>query len=380
MRFIPLIWSGLWRNPGRTILIFLQVGVALSLFGMLQGLKTGIEHAILEARADVLIVHSSLGLGDSLPLSYLEQIKAVPGLKVVDPVELFMAAYQNPSQRIGVVAVNPADGWLSAFTFQVTPEFAAAFQKTRTGALVMEKPAKQYGWKLGDHLPLLSQTAQVGGSTDWAFDIVGFYSDTDLNGGTDNILIHYDYFDAARAIGKGTVAHFNVAAADPAAAASVADAIDRRFANSSNETRTESLRELGQSELQAIGDLNFLIRAVIGAVLVALLFATATMMMQSIRERRPELAILKTLGFTDLAVFMLICAEAILICIAGAAFGLALATLVFPLTSQFVQGLTMPMVVVEVGLAVAVLVALVSATLPALFAARLQVVDALSVR
>src|ERR1700704_2470019 len=113
MKFLPLIWSGIWRKPGRAILIFLQVCVAFALFGVLQGLKSGVEHVIQEARADLLLVHGSLSLMDSLPLSLLERIKSVPGVKTVVPVELFGAIYQNPSQKLGVVAISPGDGWLS---------------------------------------------------------------------------------------------------------------------------------------------------------------------------------------------------------------------------------------------------------------------------
>src|ERR1700694_1372158 len=104
MRFLPLIWSGIRRKPGRTILIFLQVSVAFALFGVLQGLKSGVEHVINQARADLLLVHGNLSIVDSLPLGLLEQIKSVPGVKVVAPVELFMSIYQDPSNKLGVVA------------------------------------------------------------------------------------------------------------------------------------------------------------------------------------------------------------------------------------------------------------------------------------
>jgi putative ABC transport system permease protein len=226
----------------------------------------------------------------------------------------------------------------------------------------------------------MSTMAQMNGSTNWAFDVVGTYSDSDLGGGKETILINYAYFDEARLAGRGTVNHFNVAVSDPKLAVSVANEIDRHFANSSNETETESLRALAQSQMQSIGDLNFLIRAILSAVLVALLFATATMMMQSTRERTPELAVLKTLGFTDRAVFLFILAEALLVFIVAAACGLALATLVFPLASQFVRGLSMPMVVVGVGLAFAAVVAAISASVPAVLAARLNIAAALAPR
>ena len=378
MKFLPLIWSGIWRKPGRTVLIFLQVCVAFALFGVLQGLKTGVEHVIGEARADLLLVHGSLGLADSLPLSLLEQIKSIPDVKAVVPVELSLATYQNPSQKMVIVAIRPDENWLSAFTYTIAPDAVAAFRKTRTGAIIKLPLAKKYGWKVGDHIPLMSTTAQMNGSTDWAFDVVGTYTDSDIGASGDALLINYAYFDEARLAGKGTVNHINVAVVDPNLAVTVADEIDRRFANSSNETRTESLRELAQSQLQSIGDLNFLIRAILSAVLVALLFATATMMMQSTRERMPELAVLKTLGFSDRAVFLFILAEALAVFIVAAACGLALAMVVFPLASKIVPGLSMPMLVVTVGLAYAALVAVVSAWVPAVQAARLNIATALA--
>jgi len=158
----------------------------------------------------------------------------------------------------------------------------------------------------------------------------------------------------------------------------VSDEIDRRFANSSQETKTESLLELAQQQAQEIGDMNFLIRAIVGAALAALLFATASMMMQSIRERRVELAVLKAVGFTDRTVFLLILAEALLVCVAAGAFGLALATLSLPIAGVFVVGLSMPKIVIAIGLGLAIVVALISAAIPAVQAGRLKVATALA--
>src|SRR5580704_8245744 len=105
MKFLPLIWSGIWRKPGRVILIFLQVCVAFALFGVLQGLKSGVEHVVNQARADLLIVHGSLGLVDSLPISLLERIGSVPGVKAAVPVGLLFGTYQKPNQFMGIVSI-----------------------------------------------------------------------------------------------------------------------------------------------------------------------------------------------------------------------------------------------------------------------------------
>jgi putative ABC transport system permease protein len=380
MKFLPLIWSGICRKPGRTVLIFLQVCVAFALFGVLQGLKSGVEQLIAAARADVLLVHGSLALFDPLPIALLESIKSVPGVELAIPVELFQTIYQKPDQKVGVVAIRPDPGWVSAFSFTVAPKYLEAFGKTRTGALIRAGLARKYGWKIGDHIPLRSTILQQDGSTDWAFDVVGTYEDSDLNGGRDNILIDYDYFDTARVADKGTVKHFKVTVEDPSQAALVADAIDRRSANSANETRTESMRELAQSQLQSIGDLNFLIRSIVAAVFVALLFGTATMTMQSIRERLPELGVLKTLGFTDAAIFACILVETLLVFVVAAASGLAVSLVVFPLAATFVPGLSMPPAVVALGLGCALLAGAVSAAVPAVLAARSTIVASLAAR
>lgn len=379
MKYLPLMWSGIWRKPGRAVLIFFQVAVVFTLFGMLQGLKSGVQHAVDAARADLLLVHSREAFFYPLPLGLLEQIRSLPGVKAVVPVELYGGWYQKPEDGVIIVAVSPERDWTEAFTFNIAPRYLAAFNGSRTAALVTEFAAKKYHWKIGDHIPLMSNTAHKDGST-WTFDVVGTFTDDDVAVGRYKILMHYDYYDESRATGTGMVNHFNVAVTEPNLAVPVADAIDRHFANSSHETKTESLRELAQTQVQQIGDLDFLIRAVMSAVFGALLFATATVMMQAIRERTPELAVLKTIGFDDRAVFLLVLGEAATVYITAAACGLALATVVFPLAGRFVFGLAMPKVTVVLGLAIAMAAALVSAALPAMRAARLQIVTALAQR
>lgn len=380
MKYLPLVWSGIWRKRGRTLLIFLQVAVAFTLFGVLQGIKTGSERAIAQARADLLIVHSRLSFGIPLPIGLLGQIRTVPGVQEAIPVALAGATYQKPDQQVGLVALTPDKGWLSAFTYTIRPAYVKAFRATRTGILVNEDLVKKYGWKIGDHIPFVTNVPQQNGSTVWTFEMVGSFKDNDIDTQSSNILVHYDYWNEGRATGKDTVNHFSVKIADPKAAAMVSDAIDARFVNSPNETRSESIREMAQENLQSIGNLEFLIRAVVAAVMAALLFATATMMMQSVRERTSEIAVLKTVGFTNGTVFALTLAEAAIVCVAAGGAGLAVATLAFPFASRFFHGVTMPWIIVVLGLVSAAAVALISAAVPAVQASRLEVIAALAER
>jgi putative ABC transport system permease protein len=383
VKYLPLIWSGIWRNPGRTLLIFLQIAVAFALFGVLQGMKTGVDEAIAKARADLLFVAPKEFGAPALPAAYMDRIRSLPGVKAVEIENGLLTTYQKPTELVYALAIDPDDKdwlWVAPEIFRVSSKDLAALAKTRTGALVSLGFEKKYGWKMGDRIPLKSTTLQSNGSGDWAFDIVGTFVDHEMGSAGNFIVINNAYFSEARKEGKSTARSFVVSIEDPKQAVAMIDAIDHQFANSSNETRTVSYRESAQLQMQRIGDLNFVIRAIVSAVLVAILFSTATMLMQTIRERTPELAVLKTLGFTDRAVLGLIISEAMMVCVAAAAFGLMLAMLVFPLAARFVPGLSMPWVVVEIGLASAVAVALISAALPAARAANLQVAAALAGR
>ncbi len=381
VKYLPLIWSGMWRKPGRTALTLLQVAVAFALFGILQGMKTGVEHSVAETRADLLFVGPAEFGGAALPLAYLERLRSIPGITQVSFADGLVGTYQKPTQTVFALAIEPSVFWESAVPtlFQILPKDLDALTRTRDGALITADIARKYGWHIGDRIPLTSNTLKEDGTGTWSFQIVGTVTDHEP-GEASLIVINYAYLDEARVLAKGTVRNFYTIIADPKRAAELSDTIDKTFANSSNETKTASFRENAQQQMRSIGDLDFLIRSIVGAVLVALLFSTTTMMMQTIRERTPELAVLKTLGFSDRTMFAMVVAEGVVVCVVAALIGLGLATVVFPYAAKFIPGLSMPAIVIGFGVIGAVIVAVVSAALPAARAARLQVVDALAGR
>jgi putative ABC transport system permease protein len=383
MKFLPLVWSGIWRKPTRTILTLMQVTVAFALFGVLQGMKTGVDRAIAEARADVLYVAPAASGGAPLPRAYIERLGSIPGVKTVAFADALFATYQKPTQPVYVMALESSDVWLTLFpeVLHIDPRDLQALRETRTGALITADMVKQYGWRIGDRIPLTSPTLQRNGSGTWFFDIVGTFTPREIGDDSGGyILANYAYLDEARVLNNGTVRNFYAIAADPKQAAVVAEAIDNAFANSPNETRTTSFRENSQQAMRSIGDLDFAIRSIVSAVLVALLFSVATMMMQTTRERTPEFAVLKTLGFSHRAVFLLLVGEAVVTCVIGAVIGLGLAMVAFPYAGKFVPGLSMPVAVIEIGVMGAVLVALLGTAVPAFRASKLEIVDALAGR
>jgi putative ABC transport system permease protein len=381
VKYLPLIWSDVWRKPGRTALIFLQVMIAFALFGVLQGLRTGTETAIANTRADVLSVRAAVRGGAALPRAVLEHLRDVPGVRYVTFVDTLQGTYQKPNQSVSVLAIDADPVWLTMMPemMKVQKKDLDALRGSRTGVLVDPAMAKKFGWRVGDKIPLTSATLQSNGSGNWTFDIVG---DFVLNGQgpANSIVANYTYLDEGRVRDKGTVRNFFVSISDPHQAAAVSAAIDHRFANSSNVTKTASLREMSQQGLQSLGDLDFLIRSVVSAVLVALLFAVSTMLMQTIRERTPELAVLKTLGFSNRALFVLVIVEMCMVCIMAALLGLVLAVAVFHFAAMIAPGFSMPLSVIGVGAIGACLVGLASAAIPAMRAARLPIIDAMAGR
>jgi putative ABC transport system permease protein len=283
-----------------------------------------------------------------------------------------------------VTAVD-VDQFFEAFSEYVVDKNALAAMRTnRTGAIIGDVVAKRYGIKVGDRVTLTS-IPRTDGSNAWAFDIVGMYSVPSQAAAAGALITHYEMVNEARASGRDQAIVFIALAASPERATATGLAIDNAFANSSHETRTQSEGDLFASQIQRIADLDFIIGGIVGAVFFGLLLATSALMMQSIRERTPELAVLKTLGFGDRLVMVLILAEAIAFCLFAAGIGLALAWGLLQVArggGGVGLGLVtrVPLSVVISGAGFAVALALIGGAAPAWRGLRLRVADALADR
>ena len=377
MKYLPLIWAGLWRKKSRAILMLLQIASAFLLFGLLQGLNSGIKQAIGRTHADRLIVASSVSLGDPLPISLLPRVKAIPGVTELSPLTQFPGQYQQPGQTIPITAVD-VDAFFRIYSEDVVDQAqVAALKATRSGAIIGSASARRYGLKVGDRVTLTAPPRQDG-SNAWSFDIVGIFDVP--NGEPAQLIVNYDYVNESRFAARDTVLVYLVLAQSAARAAEVGLAIDNAFANSSHETRTQSEGDMLTSQIRRIADLDFIVRGIVGAVFFGLLLATSALMMQSIRERTAELGVLKTVGFSDRLVMTLILAEAVVFCVFSAGIGLGLATLLLPGARQLIGLVSMPLVVIAMGAGFAVLLALIGSAAPAWRALKLQVADALAGR
>lgn len=384
MKYLPLLWATLWRKKTRTIFTFLSIAIAFLLYGVLGTVEYAFENPSAGVTgADKLITTNKFSITLQLPFAYTQQIRAVPGVAVVTWITWFGGYYQESKNFVFALPIDTDTYFdLHKDEYVVSDAQMDSFRNTRTGALVNVALMKKFGWKVGDKLPLHSTiwTQKPDGSLNWTFDIVGTFDvkdPTQASQQSSTALFHYELFDEGRSFGKGDVGWFEERVEDPSQSASIANKIDALFANSPNETKTQPAKDFAVAFMKQIGDVGFVLRAILGAVFFTLLFLTGNTMMQSVRERIPELAVLKTLGFTDGKVLALVIGESLLLCVLAAVVGLALSYPLLPIVQRGLQGMDLTHGAQLPGVGVAVLLALLVGAPPALRAMRLNVVDAL---
>lgn len=381
MKYLPLIWAGLWRKPTRMFLTFLSIVIAFLLFGLLNGITFGFESIVGAMGANRVRVVSD-NRRDPLPIAYQPQIKRIPNVRSVVIVSGWGLYFQDRKNSISNAALGGDIRFNESGEVFIPVEQVEEFKRTRTGAVVGRRLAEQYGWKVGDRVPLLSYAPKGDGTHDWMFDIVGVFDTGEKSDLANQLWYHFDYLDEVRGQGKGTAGSFVVRTTDATHNAQVSAAVDALFENSEFPTATQSDREWQRTSIKQTLDINLMVNTMVGASLFTLLLLTGNSMMQSVRQRIPEFAVMKTMGYTDTGVLIMVIVESLALCVAGALVGLALAKALFPLFAAAInlQGITMPPLVIGVGLALAAATALLSATLPAIRARRLSVVDALARR
>jgi putative ABC transport system permease protein len=378
---MPLVWASLWSKRARTALTLFSILVAFLLFGVLQGLNAWLDGYGGRASANRLYVVSRISQVQPLPSAYLQRITQLRGVRQATYVSALVGSYQQPGNTVLVYATQPRvlfdlePGW------QVAPEQLQALVRTRTGVIVGARLASLYGWKVGDVLPLHTSTLKQDGTVDWAFQIVGVYDSPAEPAEANRVIANYEYIDEARHFDRGSAHAFIVGIDDATHSAAICSTIDALFANSADETVTQDEKEYVQEQLRQIGDVGYLVNAVVFAVFFTLLFLTGNTMMQSVRDRIPQLAVLKAIGFADGLIILLVLAESTLLCVVAASLGLLAAASVFPATAALgIAGTTLPARVFAAGAILAIGLALVSGLPPAWRAQQLSIVDALARR
>jgi putative ABC transport system permease protein len=380
-----LLRAELWRRPERTLFTVVALAAGFLLFGLLQSVNEAFSAAVARSHADRLMIAGRFG--NPLPLAYLSRIERVPGVKQVTWLGLLPARYRDPTQPLMVLATSPVRFFSVLKEYKTSAVALNRLIRTRTGIIVLDTVAKRFGWKVGDQVNLISpMPTRVGGDT-WTFDVVGIVTCPSNPTHQPFGVANYSYFDANRAVRGGTVAWFYVHVADARRAASVGRSIDSLFANSSAPTFSQQESEFAAQGVVDIGDVRWLTDSTIMAVFFAMIFLTGNVVFESVRERTPEFAVLRTLGYSAMRLFVLVELEGLALCLSGAIVGLGLAALAFhfvgrtlgKVSSFLVTTNVLSPAIILAGVTLAVALTLIAAAIPAWSATRLDIVDALRV-
>ncbi len=408
MKFLPFILKHLRRNWVRTTSTVLAMSVCIFLFCTLQTVLAEINGLLDSISANRLVSRNAISLVFSLPLSYGSRIQAVPGVKRVATTSWFGGAL--PAKKEGKATDEdenePATDWSNFFPnmavdpepyfamypeFQIKPDEWNAFMGDMQGAVVGRKLADKFGWKLGDRFHLESfipPYRKPSGPFEFTVRAI-FDTDKVKHPKTDSslMLFHFKYLyeGTGRNVDAGS---YTIEIDDPEEAGAVSKAIDAMFENSDAQTHTETEAAFAASFLSMAGNLALLLNTIGLAVAFTILLVTANTMSMAVRERRTEIAVLKTLGFGSGTVMGLIVAEALLLGVLGGSLGILLSrATIWGLTSLpglkdalagfGLTSMSLSPSVALVGFGVALLLGLAAGFMPAYGAYRARITDML---
>ena len=379
MKFLPFVWRNLLRRKVRTTFTLLSIFVAFVLYALLMTIRTAFSMGIEVAGVDRLMMLHKVSLVQLLPISYAREIQSTPGVTLVSHNTWFGGTYRDNANQFAVIAVDP-EPYLKLYPeFKVPADQVKAWLADRQGALVGRDVATRYGWKIGDKVPIQGTIWEPKQGSTWFFNVDAIY-DGDKTIDKTNFFFRYDYLDENRRGAYGMVGWYIIRIADPSRAAEMAAKLDAEFANSSAETKTSTEKAFLQGFVNQIGDVGAIMVAILVAVLFSILLVTANTMAQSVRERTNELAVLKTLGFSNGLLLALVLAESLFMALLGGGLGLALAwTLVSrgSFNNAFLPVFILKGRDVIIGVVLCGLLGTLAGALPAASAVRLRITDAL---
>ena len=386
MKYLHLIWAALFRRKTRTILTLLSITMAFLLFGLLDAVRVSFAEAGQSANgAERLQTGAKLSFIQPLPKSLQARIAQVPGVKDVAHANWFGGAYQDPHNQIFTFAVS--DNYLDVYPeVTVSPDERKAFDATADGVLVGDILMKKYKWKIGDRLPLQSQIfPNKEGSKNWSFQIVGTMASKDNKAfQSQMIVLHWKTFDETTPYNRGAVGWYVSRVADVNESDRIAKAIDALSVNSDHETKTQTEQAATKNWIKQMADIGLIVTSIMGAVFFTLVLLTGNTMMQAVRERTNELAVLKTIGFSSRKVLGMVLAESVMLLLLGGLVGLALVSIIgaaLPaMSGGMINGAHVGAKSWGLGIALAVAIGFVVGAVPALRAMRLNIVDALAGR
>jgi putative ABC transport system permease protein len=379
MTLTRFVTKNAFRNKRRTILTALSIGFSLLLLTFMMTIWRAFYLSEGSAEsAQRIIVRNKVSLVFSIPSYYREKMRALPSVKAVVPERWFGGLYKDPNRdkQFAQFGTDPQEFFAVYRDFQIPPDQLEAWQKDRAGCVVDADLAKDHGWKIGDKI-LLKGTIFP---TDLQLTLRGIYS---APANTQSLYFNNTYLEEAYTQIKGAVGFYGVLADSPQSVPVVAKAIDETFRNFDRATKSESEKAFGLGWIAMLGNVKAFILSICLAVVFATLLVSANTIAMSIRERTREVAVLKTLGFTQRTVLGLFIGEAMSVALAGGLLGvLATPALVWVMAQSpqggfFFANMKVTFMTVVVAMLAAATVGFLSAFVPARNASRGNIVDGL---
>lgn len=384
MKFLPLVWAALFHRRARTLLTLFSVLAAFLLFGLLDGVRIAFNPVSSDAGNLRMFTVSRFAMR-GLPQSLASEYERVPGVRQVTWASFVGGYFQDPKNRFVSFAVDRHFFALYP-DYLLAPGQRRAFEETRVGAIVGESLARRFNWKVGQQIPLreMLRTNKTTGAKDWTFDLVGIFkvSDQKIESDENSVFVRWDYLDE----GSVTSTHqagMIISEIEPTMSHdAAAEAIDVLSRNSDHETTTMTEQALNRSYFRQFGDIGLIVSAIVTAAFFTLLLITGNVAAQAVRERTPQLATLKSLGFRDVSVLGMVLTESVLMMALGGTAGLALATIAVSWISRLgkspVPVSTLGAETWLAGIVMMVIAGTIVGALPAWRAMKLKCADALS--
>ncbi len=378
MRYFRLIAANLLRSKRRTFLTVFSIAVALFLFCTLRTVITSFQASLRSAPATRLVVRHAASLVFPLPLAYKERLVQVPGVTGVTYGNWFGGFYRDPKNQFAQFAMD-VPTFLDLFPeTEIPPDQAQAFRSERTACVIGAALARKYGWKIGDQVPIIG-TIFPG---EWRFNVRGIYTGKTRDVDENTLFFHWDFLNESVPEGRRNyVGIYWLRIASPDVAAQVSRRVDAIFENSPQPTKTETEKAFQAGFISMIGNVQLLLTIIGSAIVFAIMLVTINTMMMAARERTTEIAVLKTLGFSDGLILRLVAGEALVVSLLGGILGCGLAALVFHEVDFTGGGFfpnfrVLPQTVLT-GLVLAGVMGILSGMAPAISAARLKIASAL---
>lgn len=383
MNDVTLIRKNLFRKKLRAVLMIVSIFIAFAIFGVLAAFEKAFYAGENSSQADRLVVVNKINFTQPLPISYFNRVAAVEGVRDLTHLSWFGGYYQEPKNFLVVMAVDP-ESFLRVYSDDLifSSETREAFGRNRTGLLIGEQAAKNWGWKVGDHIPLSSNIfSQKNGSHTWDFDVIGIFKGREPQVDTNFMVFPYAYYDETRSFGKDMIGWLLLKTKSAALNDQVIRTIDDMFANSPYETATETEKAFNKAFVAQLGNIALIVGLVTAAAFVTILLIVGNTMVMAIRERTREIGVLKTLGFSNLRILKLVLGESLLLAMTGGALGLGAAALMImgirEALAKFMPLLILDGQIVAAGVGLMILLGLLTGIIPALSAMRLKIAESL---